>query len=347
MQRTLTDKIKNMLDFAKQGGKTLTGQPADEIDVHPSTTPGVRESYDLDQAKANLASLRRHKRLGIPHPELKRIQISKDLAAAMHEVDKHTMVNIGNLLRKEDALPGDYGDRPGTIAVNPSIPSTKLSYRHGDNKRDKNVTPFDPRKPDQMNKLKTVKAKSLASPRDSLNSAITAKSIGEHIIKTSDSYELKSKSTGRNLGKAKTLSAIKRRERQVQYFKHANEEVINEVLGNPNRRTYTQNLSRPANSSNIKPAPMSPEKKAEWNSFHDSLPQHMKDKIAKGQAERDKYRKEESEPPFDRPYKTHPSEKTALQSFKDKFGNRISSPEHMARNLAKQGLEKALKDKSK
>jgi len=40
------------------------------------------------------------------------------------------------------------------------------------------------------------------------------------IRKTKSGYVLKSKTTGRTLGKAKTLAGIKKRERQVQYFKH-------------------------------------------------------------------------------------------------------------------------------
>ena len=44
--------------------------------------------------------------------------------------------------------------------------------------------------------------------------------IKEHIVKTSGGYKLVSKTTGKNLGTAKTKSGIMKRERQVQYFKH-------------------------------------------------------------------------------------------------------------------------------
>jgi hypothetical protein len=48
--------------------------------------------------------------------------------------------------------------------------------------------------------------------------------IGEHIVKTKGGYKLVSKSTGKNLGTAGSLEGIKKRERQVQYFKHVNED---------------------------------------------------------------------------------------------------------------------------
>lgn len=40
------------------------------------------------------------------------------------------------------------------------------------------------------------------------------------IRKTKEGYKLTSKTTGRNLGTAKTLTGIKKREAQVQMFKH-------------------------------------------------------------------------------------------------------------------------------
>lgn len=40
------------------------------------------------------------------------------------------------------------------------------------------------------------------------------------ITKTSGGYQLRSKTTGKNLGTAKTKAGIQKRERQVQYFKH-------------------------------------------------------------------------------------------------------------------------------
>ena len=50
-------------------------------------------------------------------------------------------------------------------------------------------------------------------------------SVDEHIVKVKGGYELKSKKTGKNLGKYPTRAGAEKRERQVQYFKHANEEV--------------------------------------------------------------------------------------------------------------------------
>lgn len=40
------------------------------------------------------------------------------------------------------------------------------------------------------------------------------------IRKTKSGYKLVSKTTGKNLGESKTLSGIKKREKQVNYFKY-------------------------------------------------------------------------------------------------------------------------------
>jgi len=40
------------------------------------------------------------------------------------------------------------------------------------------------------------------------------------IVRTKGGYMLRSKTTGRNLGTAQSLEGIKKRERQVEYFKH-------------------------------------------------------------------------------------------------------------------------------
>lgn len=50
------------------------------------------------------------------------------------------------------------------------------------------------------------------------------KKVDEHIVKVAGGYELKSKKTGRNLGKYPSKAGAEKRERQVQYFKHVNEE---------------------------------------------------------------------------------------------------------------------------
>ena len=44
--------------------------------------------------------------------------------------------------------------------------------------------------------------------------------FGETIVKVKGGYELKSKKTGKNLGKYPTRAGAEKRERQVQYFKH-------------------------------------------------------------------------------------------------------------------------------
>jgi len=54
---------------------------------------------------------------------------------------------------------------------------------------------------------------------------ISDEEIAEHIVKVKGGYELKSKKTGKNLGKYPTRAGAEKRERQVQYFKHAGESV--------------------------------------------------------------------------------------------------------------------------
>jgi len=52
-----------------------------------------------------------------------------------------------------------------------------------------------------------------------------AESVAEHIVKVKGGWELKSKHGDKNLGKYPTKAGAEKRERQVQYFKHANEAV--------------------------------------------------------------------------------------------------------------------------
>ena len=48
--------------------------------------------------------------------------------------------------------------------------------------------------------------------------------LDEHIVKSGSGYKLLSKKTGKNLGTASSLAGIKKREAQVQYFKHMHED---------------------------------------------------------------------------------------------------------------------------
>ena len=54
-----------------------------------------------------------------------------------------------------------------------------------------------------------------------LKKSMEKEDIDEHIVKVKGGYELKSKKTGKNLGKYPTKAGAEKRERQVQYFKHA------------------------------------------------------------------------------------------------------------------------------
>jgi len=66
--------------------------------------------------------------------------------------------------------------------------------------------------------------------------------IEEHIVKVKGGYELKSKHGNKNLGKYPTRAGAEKRERQVQYFKHANEGVaegLNETTSQLGPQLYT------------------------------------------------------------------------------------------------------------
>ena len=52
----------------------------------------------------------------------------------------------------------------------------------------------------------------------------------EHIVKVKDGYRIVSKKTGKNLGTYPTRAGAEKRERQVQYFKHMDENVDHRLL---------------------------------------------------------------------------------------------------------------------
>jgi hypothetical protein len=58
--------------------------------------------------------------------------------------------------------------------------------------------------------------------------------LDEHIVKQGSSFELKSKKTGKNLGKYKSKAGAVKRERQVEYFKHLHEDENGTLKGTDN-----------------------------------------------------------------------------------------------------------------
>jgi hypothetical protein len=59
----------------------------------------------------------------------------------------------------------------------------------------------------------------------------------EHIVKVKGGYELKSKHGNKNLGKYPTRAGAEKRERQVQYFKHAGEDIEESKQKSASRKT--------------------------------------------------------------------------------------------------------------
>jgi hypothetical protein len=66
--------------------------------------------------------------------------------------------------------------------------------------------------------------------------------LDEHIVKTGSEFELKSKKSGKNLGKYKSKAGAEKREKQVEYFKHMKEDAI--LPGFPDHaKTKTQDVN--------------------------------------------------------------------------------------------------------
>jgi hypothetical protein len=63
-------------------------------------------------------------------------------------------------------------------------------------------------------------AKRQARAQAKVNQGVQGTPQNEHIVKVGSEYELKSKSTGKNLGKYSSKAGAEKRERQVQYFKN-------------------------------------------------------------------------------------------------------------------------------
>ena len=66
--------------------------------------------------------------------------------------------------------------------------------------------------------------------KPSMERSKSAPPIGEHIVKKGSKYCLKSKKSGKNLGCYDSKKGAKKREKQVQYFKHMTENVLEEVI---------------------------------------------------------------------------------------------------------------------
>ena len=71
------------------------------------------------------------------------------------------------------------------------------------------------------------------------------KEVEEHIVKVKGGYELKSKHGNKNLGKYPTKAGAEKRERQVQFFKHAGESVA-EDWQKVNKSDKTDGMSKKA-----------------------------------------------------------------------------------------------------
>jgi hypothetical protein len=71
----------------------------------------------------------------------------------------------------------------------------------------------------------------------------TLRQFKEHIIKTGGGYKLVSKTSGKNLGTAGSLEGIKKREREVEYFKHMKEDGEGCACGAPTNIVGSGNIA--------------------------------------------------------------------------------------------------------
>lgn len=79
---------------------------------------------------------------------------------------------------------------------------------------------------------------------------IKESAVGEHIVKVKGGYELKSKHGNKNLGKYPTKTGAEKRERQVQYFKHAHEDAAG--VGIINQQNSTKDVGPGTLRKNLK-----------------------------------------------------------------------------------------------
>lgn len=68
------------------------------------------------------------------------------------------------------------------------------------------------------------------SIKPSMERSKSAPPIGEHIVKQGSEYCLKSKKSGKNLGCYPSKKGAEKREKQVQYFKHMKENLIEQIV---------------------------------------------------------------------------------------------------------------------
>jgi len=68
------------------------------------------------------------------------------------------------------------------------------------------------------------------SIKPSMERSKSAPPIGEHIVKQGSKYCLKSKKNNKNLGCYDSKKGAEKREKQVQYFKHMKENLIEQIV---------------------------------------------------------------------------------------------------------------------
>lgn len=101
--------------------------------------------------------------------------------------------------------------------------------------------------------------------------------LEEHIVKVKGGYRLVSKKTGKNLGTYPTRAGAEKREREVQYFKHANEDMsVSNLIATED--THVPDVITATQLINAATAdPTNKNKALEYSNFINSLRERHKD----------------------------------------------------------------------
>ena len=216
--------IKSYLDKSKDGGKD-----------YPTPLSFRRSMEAQGIAKAKLGKT--YKRRPLPDVKIKatneevELDEKRGLWDNIHAKQKRIKAGSGERMRKPGSkgAPSEADLKTAQESVDESknTPYVKAYFEKGQTKQNSWKA---------MNKHGHVKHFGLPFKKAAEKHAGLSEDIelDEHIVKVKDGYRLVSKSTGKNLGTYPTKEGAEKREKQVQYFKHQNEEVeeLDEVLQN-------------------------------------------------------------------------------------------------------------------
>jgi hypothetical protein len=123
---------------------------------------------------------------------------------------------------------GDYAK--GNKRFSGIVKATKKQFANDEKKTAEAMLPTSAFAGSDKNKLAPQgQLKGTAPKEQPTHKLVGEELVDEHIVKVGSHYELKSKSSGKTLGRG-SKEEMKKRERQVQYFKHAGEGTLEEKI---------------------------------------------------------------------------------------------------------------------